>query len=1129
MTVYKSLFIGNREGGIINTITQAEQQGDPVVVVGLGGSGVDAVTALNAKIRKQIRPDNYQQIEDKLETEPVYKSIQKLVIDADKEALDKSNLSSSDILNIQHPSFYAVFAPEKLDALKKDITLQWMNVDYVSKHLPPDSHGAGATRQFGRWLVITQAAIIRNELKEKIGLACEGKDANNLIVHVITSISGGMGAGSFVDVCYIIRDILETEGYAGAKIFGYFILPDVITSKDGIRNNLVKKANNEKNGYAALLEIEHLMNLRDSFGHFCQDYGAFKINTQAKLVDMPHLISATSVNSVLVPNAYEYAINVIGDYIIAYLSKENLAPGTSGITMKGALANIDADIQTIKPSAGYSQNYHIIGSANGEIPTAQAATYLASRLFSMMTISKHEVDDIEIEKFAREVNVTEDTIKIIENQVTQKANYRHISSEMVKQYYDQLVRHKEDNIMPKALINPVERSLSERRSVLLENRRHLEKGIDSLIPQEGATSLPGIIFTKLVDMCKNPDKGPIYAYYMLNKTGADLDHFLDARESFYRAEKERANKQHAYFTEDEPNVKLRLNDCGFRKPSKAKRIEEYTNVLNNIYHWEAERDRFEAMELLMASLRKEVSKINDNYIIRLKTTMDNLLETFEANENYFSLGKGDYSLDGFTHQLVKFSKIKPELDFLLNKLNKKNETEGLLKCLTDNPHIWYSDDEQLLKIDISQYILKKFNTILNRSIENFLRVDLNMQNASNQAFITAIEKQIIIPFVKKSTPIYWTNDPMVSSSVDTVQRNVLSLPNVASMIVEAGENFKNGANNIEVRKSLINDRIYILSTTSGVPIHTYLGLTGYKNTYDKYTGKGIHLFERNINWRDTLTFPYPYSLVNSYTKNADQLLDLYTKAKEAGVLEIDVSKEVARICMKNTIDDYLMDMESLKVNGKANENLANERLKQLNKWVTSEPEKEDLLNKSNNDAYLEDNFLRFYDLQQLTQAELDKVQKVQQAIQDVEKLVNQSNQKLDRQKCFFDTLLVDGFKEDPFSISYVHTKYGMETELVLCDHEMPFSGLSKYYQAFINFLDMDDHLYQELKTNTNKQIKANAVSVLAKINKLLEIYTPTMISMIVDGYDMNAKQDEIRIFYQDFVQYLSKTRTLFSI
>ena len=53
-----SLFIGNRDGGIVNTFSQVPSSSDPVVIIGLGGTGVNAISRLKTKFQKQIKPDN---------------------------------------------------------------------------------------------------------------------------------------------------------------------------------------------------------------------------------------------------------------------------------------------------------------------------------------------------------------------------------------------------------------------------------------------------------------------------------------------------------------------------------------------------------------------------------------------------------------------------------------------------------------------------------------------------------------------------------------------------------------------------------------------------------------------------------------------------------------------------------------------------------------------------------------------------------------------------------------------------------------------------------------------------------------------------------------------------------------
>lgn len=60
-----SLFIGNRDGGIISTITQVEQSSEPVVIIGLGGTGVDAIVRLKSKLQRQVKPDNEDDVRSK--------------------------------------------------------------------------------------------------------------------------------------------------------------------------------------------------------------------------------------------------------------------------------------------------------------------------------------------------------------------------------------------------------------------------------------------------------------------------------------------------------------------------------------------------------------------------------------------------------------------------------------------------------------------------------------------------------------------------------------------------------------------------------------------------------------------------------------------------------------------------------------------------------------------------------------------------------------------------------------------------------------------------------------------------------------------------------------------------------
>ena len=1128
--MFNSLFIGNRDGGIINTITQAPKSDDPVVVIGLGGTGVDTISRLKTKLHRQIKPDNEDAV--KGGDMPRYDHIKFLGIDADSGWLESSGLEQGERLNIQDTAFPVIFAPATLDALKQQPNLQWMSIDYVAQHLPPTADGAGAYRQFGRWLTIHKANTISTSIRQVITQACMGRIGGNLNVHIVAGISGGMGSGSFVDICYIVREVIDGLGFNAANVFGYFVLPDAIISKAAIFGDPTKTSANQKNGIAALLEIEHLMNLEDSNEWFEQDYGEFSIRTQHKLVDLCHFISSTNMNGIPIENGYEYALNVIGDYILAFISREVVANGRTPITMNGNLNNIDAHVGGIDPKNGYgySQKYTIIGSANGEIPTTQMATYLASKLFEQFTIRTDLPNQIQIQQeFADYLQLSDQHFNIIVNKISQGANWIGIDEKLVSKYFDEIKAHMNDNTLPGAMINPTVNSMNKRKGVLLQNREAMAKEFADYRYQVNADSIPGLAFNKLLEIINDPNKGPIYAYGMMNKTGEDIFHYLNGRLQYCAQQRQHAQGQKLGFMNQEPEAKRNLGNSNIF--NRGKYIKEYASTLNSRYYWEAQEDLYAELVNLITSLQVTFKFINDKYLSPLNSITYELIKTFEANSNYFELGKGDESQDGFTKQLVNFSNIKPQLDISIGAMDPRDETAGLLQTLTDNPDVWMTKEERKIKANISEYILQKFNPILSQSIEDCLRTDLNMEGAPLNLFAQAIENQIIRPFVNTSAPILWTNGVIVNNNTATAHRTMLTVPSGSNIICTAADSYAAAAVNVgtiaEVRKSLINDRIYVLRTISGVPMHEYLGLVQYLGTYNSYNGLGLHMYERNINWRETLTFPYPYSLNPQYTKNAQELLSLYNDAVSKGIIYFNGTN--AFVKKMNDIDPALLDMEGIRVNGKIDQNLANQRIGNLQEILASNNGSIPINSKGNapvyNNSVIKDNFLRFYGIQQAVRKEVEKYDSLNKAIEEINAAIQNTQNANALKKTLFVAILVDLFADDGFTISYDYVEFNMQKVAILCNNTMPYAGLSKYYQVFESMQTLDASIRNEITNEANTKFEAmNNVDKLKKVMTLLNNYNPQMLSLISENYTGRIEQNQIDAFYLSFVQYLNRLR-----
>ena len=91
--MYQKLLL-NCEGGIIDSSQQSEQDNCAVVCIGLGGTGVDCLKNLKAKIYNRVRPD------DPDAAVPVYKHIKFLAVDTDKTGLERANSETYDISKI---------------------------------------------------------------------------------------------------------------------------------------------------------------------------------------------------------------------------------------------------------------------------------------------------------------------------------------------------------------------------------------------------------------------------------------------------------------------------------------------------------------------------------------------------------------------------------------------------------------------------------------------------------------------------------------------------------------------------------------------------------------------------------------------------------------------------------------------------------------------------------------------------------------------------------------------------------------------------------------------------------------------------------------------------------------------
>lgn len=170
--------------------------------------------------------------------------------------------------------------------------------DEVQEWFPPQAElkanilsGAGQIRALGRLALFANARTVYDNLRDLLAFARDYRAERvrdgqryryeafspHLTVCVASSLAGGTGAGTFLDVAFILRDMMKDED----QLFGYLLLPDIYVNRPGTQNV-------EANAYAALKELDHFMSLPESFSYH---FGGREIEVRKKPFDMVFLVN----------------------------------------------------------------------------------------------------------------------------------------------------------------------------------------------------------------------------------------------------------------------------------------------------------------------------------------------------------------------------------------------------------------------------------------------------------------------------------------------------------------------------------------------------------------------------------------------------------------------------------------------------------------------------------------------------------------------------------------------------------------------------------------------------------------------------------------------------------------------
>ena len=323
---------GGRIRALADKITTID---NPILIVGLGGTGVDAVLRTKKLISERMVCEEGK---DKPE------NVDYLVIDTDEKAIESSYMGtvfSSDEKFLYRTGEIRSVVDDRERNMREDIK-EWFNPKIDSSLI---IHGAGAIRQVGRFILFQNVAQLKNLITAKFN-RIKGGDNNIVYMFVFSGISGGTGSGAFIDMGYILKSIAENCQIRQITRLLFAFMPDVNLQRIGTTGpaaDIIKR-----NGFTALKELDFLNNLRVHGRRYVVNYGSdVAVDEIAPPYETTLLFSATDVNGVAVD--YDRSMAVASETVVNFIANEVAGDGTD-YSIKSFLSNITTLTHAYKDS-----------------------------------------------------------------------------------------------------------------------------------------------------------------------------------------------------------------------------------------------------------------------------------------------------------------------------------------------------------------------------------------------------------------------------------------------------------------------------------------------------------------------------------------------------------------------------------------------------------------------------------------------------------------------------------------------------------------------------------------------------------------------------------------------------------
>jgi hypothetical protein len=221
----------------------------PTLIIGLGGIGSSVVEGIYRKFVAS-NPSDLERANATF-----------LCLDTDENDIKTRKKVMPKECVIKTSSDLNTSIAHYIERIKNKTTVEkWFDTTKQELMAMPLNSGAAQVRMASRLAMISaidegKLSPIENAIGNLTQTNPAAHKGNDVKIHIISSLAGGTGAGTFLQTAYYVKNAMLENGAEAPRIYGYFVLADVICEDPNSGFGKDQKENTRSNTYACMKEL----------------------------------------------------------------------------------------------------------------------------------------------------------------------------------------------------------------------------------------------------------------------------------------------------------------------------------------------------------------------------------------------------------------------------------------------------------------------------------------------------------------------------------------------------------------------------------------------------------------------------------------------------------------------------------------------------------------------------------------------------------------------------------------------------------------------------------------------------------------------------------------------------------